>query len=263
MGVRWLAVPPVAARDEPAAAPAQAPSGASGIALTVVEPSPAVAQTPGLFAGPGEGELTGPVPPREEKIRLLAELDQTQVRSCRGCVLCQQRTQTVFGEGDVDAAIMFIGEGPGEDEDRLGRPFVGRAGQLLDRMITGGMGLRRDQVYIANVVKCRPPGNRTPAPDEVAACTPFLARQIQIIRPKAIVTLGVPATQHILKTKLGINKMRGRWGVYRGIPVMPTFHPSYVLRVYTPEVRQTVWNDLKEVLRAVGLSAPARGAGAT
>jgi uracil-DNA glycosylase family 4 len=208
-------------------------------------------------AGPGGPDFTSPVLPTDEKRRLLETLDATEVKGCTRCRLCQTRTHTVFGEGDVDAKIFFIGEGPGETEDQTGRPFVGKAGQLLDKMINA-MGLRRDQVYIANIVKCRPPGNREPAPDEVATCTPYLLKQIETVRPEAIVTLGKPASQYMLQCNDAMGKMRGRWFTWRGIRLMPTYHPSYVLRTYTPEVRRTVWNDLKQVLEALGLPVPRR-----
>jgi DNA polymerase len=147
---------------------------------------------------------------------------------------------------------MFIGEGPGENEDQTGRPFVGRAGQLLDKMIAA-MGLRREQVYIANIVKCRPPQNRVPALDEVATCTPYLQRQIEIIRPVVIVTLGRPAASYMLgNPKLTMGSMRGRWHEWHRIKLMPTFHPSYVLRTYTEAVRKAVWDDLKKVMEEVG-----------
>jgi DNA polymerase len=165
----------------------------------------------------------------------------------------------VFGEGDVDAKIFFIGEGPGENEDLTGRPFVGRAGQLLDKMIVA-MGLTREQVYIANVVKCRPPQNRTPLPDEVATCTPYLERQLNIVRPRVIVTLGRPATAYMLNDpKLTMGRARGHWHQWRGIKLMPTFHPSYVLRSYTPETRRAVWSDLQQVIAEIGLPVGRRG----
>jgi len=194
---------------------------------------------------------------RDQKIARLAALDRDEVRSCGLCVLCQARKQTVFGEGDPEAAIFFIGEGPGENEDLQGRPFVGRAGELLNKMIAG-MGLKREQVYIANIVKCRPPQNRTPAPDEVAACTPYLVRQLEIVRPRVIVTLGLPATRYMLESNLSMGKMRGQWQSWRGIPLMPTYHPAYLLRSYTPENRQAVWSDLKKVMAQVGLPMPPR-----
>src|SRR5207249_1557097 len=142
------------------------------------------------------------------------------------------------------ACLMFIGEGPGEDEDRQGEPFVGRAGHLLTDIIQKGMGLRRSDVYIANVVKCRQPGNRNPEPDEIASCSPFLREQIRLIRPEVIVTLGKFAGQMILGVDTPSTRLRGRWGEFEGIPVMPTFHPSYLLR--TPSAKKDVWEDMKE-----------------
>src|SRR5207253_5277845 len=137
--------------------------------------------------------------------------------------------------------------GPGENEDIQGRPFVGRAGDLLNKMIAG-MGLRREQVYITNIVKCRPPGNRAPAADETATCTPYLERQLEIIRPKVIVTLGLPATQYMLQTKTSMGRLRGQWQQWRGIKLMPTFHPAYVLRQYTPETRGAGRSVLQQVM---------------
>jgi DNA polymerase len=175
--------------------------------------------------------------------------------------LSQTRTHTVFGEGDPDAKIFFIGEGPGENEDLQGRPFVGRAGELLNKMIAG-MGLKREQVFIANIVKCRPPGNRVPAPDEVDTCTPYLVRQLEIIRPQVIVTLGLPSAKYMLNSKLSMGRLRGNWHDWRGIKLMPTFHPAYLLRAYTEENRAMVWSDLKQVMGEVGLAIPAaRGKG--
>ncbi len=192
----------------------------------------------------------------ERKFALLSAMNDQEVRGCKKCRLCETRTQTVFGEGDADAKIFFIGEGPGETEDQTGRPFVGRAGQLLDKMIAA-MGLRREQVYIANIVKCRPPGNRVPAPDEVGVCTPYLERQLEIIRPRVIVTLGRPATAYMLNNpKLTMGASRGRWHFWRDIKLMPTFHPSYVLRTYTPETRKAVWSDLKQVMDELQMPLP-------
>lgn len=187
----------------------------------------------------------------EKRIRL-EQMDVGEVRGCTMCRLCETRTHTVFGEGDPDANLMFVGEGPGENEDLTGRPFVGRAGELLEKQIQA-MGLKRAQVFICNVVKCRPPENRNPAPDETAACTPYLMRQIEIVRPKAIVTLGLPATQFLLNTKMPMNKMRGRWHAWRGIDLMPTYHPAYLLRNYTAETRRMVWSDLQMVMEKLGL----------
>jgi DNA polymerase len=163
----------------------------------------------------------------------------------------------VFGEGDPDARIFFIGEGPGENEDLSGRPFVGRAGQLLDKMIAG-MGFRRDQVFIANIVKCRPPQNRAPAADETDTCTPYLVRQLEVVRPEAIITLGLPSSQYMLQSKLSMSRLRGNWHQWRGIRLMPTFHPAYLLRAYTEDNRAKVWDDLKKVLEALGLPVPKR-----
>jgi uracil-DNA glycosylase family 4 len=198
-----------------------------------------------------------PVLSTDDKKRRLSAMDNNEVRGCTRCRLCETRTQTVFGEGDVDAKIFFIGEGPGETEDKTGRPFVGRAGQLLDKMIAG-MGLKREQVYIANIVKCRPPGNREPAPDEVATCTPYLQRQLEIVRPRVIVTLGRPSTCHMLQSKTSMGKLRGNWQSWRGIKLMPTWHPAYVLRNPSVEVRGQVWNDLKMVLIELGLPVPVK-----
>lgn len=203
------------------------------------------------------GAFTSPALPTDQKRLQLQQLDASEVSVCRKCRLCDTRKNTVFGEGDPDAKILFIGEGPGENEDLQGRPFVGRAGELLDRMIAG-MGLKRGQVYIANIVKCRPPGNREPAPDEVAACTPYLERQIELIRPGVIVTLGKPAAHHMIDTTTGITKLRGIWHDWRGIKLMPTFHPAYLLRNYTDQTRRQVWDDLKQVMRELGLPIPSR-----
>ncbi len=167
---------------------------------------------------------------------------------CTRCRLAEGRTSIVFGEGNPDADLMFIGEGPGEQEDRTGRPFVGRAGELLTRMIERGLALSRDDVYICNIVKCRPPNNRTPQSDEVAACRRFLDGQIDAVRPRVIVALGKPAASLLLGRDIAITRVRGTWFDYRGVPVMPTFHPAYVLRQYTPENRRLVWDDLRGAL---------------
>jgi len=161
-------------------------------------------------------------------------------------------TNIVFGDGDPDARLMFVGEAPGAEEDKQGVPFVGRAGKLLNDMISA-MGLRREDVYIANILKVRPPNNRTPTPDEADADGPFLREQIEIIGPEVIVTLGRPASQYLLGSRESMGNMRGRWGEYAGVPVMPTFHPAYLLRQYTPENRKKVWSDLKQVMDRLGL----------
>jgi DNA polymerase len=165
---------------------------------------------------------------------------------CRRCTLCQGRTQIVFGEGSPQPRVVFVGEGPGAEEDRTGRPFVGPAGELLTRMIEA-CGWRRQDVYICNIVKCRPPGNRDPEPDEVEACRPFLEGQLRALAPEVIVTLGRPATSALLGRSVSITQVRGRWQQWRETPLMPTFHPAYVLRNYSRQTRQQVWDDLRAV----------------
>jgi DNA polymerase len=179
------------------------------------------------------------------------------VAACTRCALAATRTTTVPGEGAPRARLLFIGEGPGADEDRLGRPFVGRAGQLLTRMIEA-MGLSRDEVFIANVVKCRPPGNRVPLPEESAACMPYLARQIALIRPEVVCALGATAAQALLATKEPIGRLRGRFHEFGGLALMPTFHPSYLLR--NERDKGVAWEDLKQILARLGLPVPAAGA---
>lgn len=182
-----------------------------------------------------------------------------EVRECRSCVLCEKRKQTVFARGNPAAELCFIGEGPGADEDAQGEPFVGKAGQLLDKMIAA-MGMQRDEVYICNIVKCRPPENREPLPPEVSACLPYLTKQLEIVEPKVIVTLGNVPLKALFNVQ-GIMKLRGTWRLYGGaIPVMPTYHPAYVLRNPTPQVKGDVWNDLKLVMKQLGRAIPQRRA---
>jgi len=195
------------------------------------------AQTPDPTAGPAQ-------PP-------VAEMDWAGLRSavaaCRACALHQTRTQTVFGVGDPNADLMIIGEAPGADEDRQGEPFVGRAGQLLDRMIEA-IGLERERVYIANILKCRPPGNRDPRPEEAACCEPFLMRQIELVRPRVLLAVGRVSAQSLLHTDAPIGRLRGRWhdlGPTR-IPLMVTYHPAYLLR--SPEEKAKAWRDLQQVV---------------
>ena len=217
--------------------------------------------TPPAAASSGGAAFADPPPPRERRVELLQALDENEVRGCTKCDLHKTRTQTVFGEGDPEAKLVFVGEGPGQNEDETGRPFVGKAGGLLDKMIAG-MGLSREQVYISNVVKCRPPNNRTPLAGEVATCTPYLHQQLDWIRPKVIVPLGLPATRYLLDSKLAMGKLRGRWHEWRGIRVMPTYHPAYLLRSYTEDNRKLVWGDLQLVMAELGLSKPkAKGRG--
>ena len=178
--------------------------------------------------------------------KTLEEL-RAAIGDCRRCKLWQGRTHLVFGVGNPKARLMFIGEGPGRDEDLQGEPFVGRAGQLLTDIITKGMGLKREDVYIANVVKCRPPENRNPEPDEVASCEPFLKKQIDLVRPEIIIALGKFAVQTLLQSKVPITKVRGNWYTYHGIKLMPTFHPAYLLR--NPGDKKLVWEDIKKVIK--------------
>jgi len=175
----------------------------------------------------------------------LERLRVEEIGDCRRCKLHAGRRTIVFGTGNPNARLMFVGEGPGHDEDVQGVPFVGRAGQLLTQIIQA-MGFRREEVYIANVVKCRPPDNRTPQPDETASCSPFLRAQIEIIAPEVIVALGSPATQALLGTSEGITRVRGTFRNHGSIPVMPTFHPAYLLR--NPAAKKDVWEDMKKVI---------------
>jgi DNA polymerase len=208
-------------------------------------------------ARPKEADMPGT--DVEAKAATLKEIEQ-EARNCERCPLHKSRTQAVFGEGSPDADLVFVGEAPGQEEDRQGRPFVGRAGQLLDKMIQA-MGLGREDVYITNILKSRPPNNRSPAADEIEACWDYLVRQLQIIEPRVIVTLGNPATQTLLDTRTGITRLRGQWQKLpllgeglAGIDVMPTFHPAYLLRQYTVDNRRKVWEDLQKVMDALGVN---------
>ena len=174
---------------------------------------------------------------------------QQQLQMCNACGLGSGRTKLVFGAGNPEADLMFVGEAPGYHEDQQGIPFVGPAGQLLTKIIEA-IGLRRDQVYIANVCKCRPPNNRTPLPDESVACFPFLKSQIDIIQPRIVVAMGNPAMKALLDTRQGITRMRGRFVEWNGIEVMPTFHPSYLLR--NPAAKRDVWEDMQKVWQRLG-----------
>lgn len=184
----------------------------------------------------------------------LMEVLRGDAEACRACYLHKGRTKVVFGEGNPSGRLMFVGEGPGADEDREGRPFVGRAGALLTKIIEA-MGLAREDVYIANVVKCRPPGNRTPEPDEIAACLPYLEKQIDLVGPEAICTLGNVATHAVTGERRPISEMRWHTYEYRGIKVFPTYHPAACLR--NPESKKLVWEDIKKVMKSLNL--PIRG----
>jgi uracil-DNA glycosylase family 4 len=225
---------PVAPR--PSAVPA--PTAVRPAAPQPVRTDPA--QTASLFTEPG--------------VARAGSLDDLRaaIGDCQRCKLAPHRTNLVFGVGSPRARLVFVGEGPGADEDAQGEPFVGRAGQLLTEIITKGMRLRRDEVYIANVIKCRPPGNRNPEPDEVASCEPFLLRQLELIAPEVVVALGKFAAQTLLRTKTPITQLRGRWFDYRGIKLMPTFHPAYLLR--NPADKRLVWQDIQQVMKVLGLA---------
>jgi DNA polymerase len=199
-----------------------------------------------------------PVAPADSSDReaALAALRE-ELGECTRCPLHAGRTKIVFGEGDPAARLVFVGEGPGRDEDLSGRPFVGAAGKLLDRIIAA-IGLRREDVYICNVVKCRPPNNRDPAPDEAAICGPFMRRQLALIRPEVVVALGKPAARFLLGTEAPIGQLRGRFHELDGIKLMPTYHPAYLLR--NPAGKRPVWEDMKQVRDLLGL-APAGDGG--
>src|SRR5690606_22463193 len=223
-------------------------------------PRPVAPRAPASLASTGPGAVTATAPlqvPTDpaERRRALEVLAET-VRGCERCALHAGRKQTVFARGTGSSGVCFVGEGPGADEDAQGFPFVGAAGQLLDRMIAA-MGLARDEVYVCNIVKCRPPRNRKPEPAEMEACRPYLAEQLELVAPRVIVALGATAVQGLLGTSEGITRLRGTWKLYRGrIPVMPTFHPAYLLR--TPAAKREVWLDLQAVLRHLGLPVPTR-----
>ena len=230
----------------------QATLGVSGFPRGATHPdsggvsarSPDAARASGSVAAPGAASA--------------CSLDalRAEIGDCQRCKLAPHRTNLVFGVGNPKARLVFVGEGPGRDEDLQGEPFVGRAGQLLTEIITKGMGLRREDVYICNVVKCRPPENRNPEPDEVTACEPFLKRQLELIGPEVVVALGKFAAQTLLRSKTPITKVRGQWFDYHGIKLLPTFHPAYLLR--NPGDKRIVWQDIQQVMQVLGLPLPKR-----
>jgi len=224
----------------PASAGAPAP-----VSQLVVKPVKAAEPT---VQEPVKKESTVAPSPPASSLTLTAVREE--LGECTRCKLSKGRNAIVFGEGNPEARLVFIGEGPGQEEDQQGRPFVGAAGQLLTDIIVKGMQLKREDVYICNIVKCRPPGNRNPEPDEIEACEPFLIKQLQAIRPQVIVALGNVAVKTLLKTKAGITSLRGTWQTYQGIPLMPTFHPAYLLR--TPGDKKLVWEDIKKVMAELG-----------
>lgn len=252
------ALPPLrrpAPAPTPAAPAAREPSAAVAPVLPV-SPAPAVAAPAPVSSLFDASDFDTPPVPSVERPAALAAL-AAEVAACTRCpVLAATRTQTVFGSGLPTARLMFVGEAPGADEDRTGQPFVGRAGMLLTDMITKGMGLRREDVYIANVLKSRPPENRTPEAVEVAHCLPFLERQIAIVRPEFLCLLGGVAASALLDTKLFVGRLRGKWHRYRGIPTIVTYHPSYLLR--SPEEKKKAWEDLQLLMQAMGLKPPPR-----
>jgi uracil-DNA glycosylase family 4 len=223
-------------------------------ASRAMQPPAAALKAPSAAGAPAE-ELFSPYPGLEQTAELGAL--RAFIGDCQRCKLAPTRTNLVFGIGNPHAELVFVGEAPGADEDAQGEPFVGRAGQLLTDIIERGMGVKRADVYICNVIKCRPPGNRNPEPDEVAACQPFLFRQIDLIKPRAIVGLGSFAVQALLRVKTPIGKLRGAWQEVRGVRMMPTFHPAYLLR--TPGDKRLVWSDIQEVMRELGWPIPKRG----
>ncbi len=245
----------------------QAMSGASGIPQGL--PLPAAASWPSSVGG-AERAVTesgtpepmaelaaaepGPVQGASSELPATATLDELSaaIGDCQRCRLGKGRTRLVFGVGNPHARLMFVGEGPGRDEDLKGEPFVGRAGMLLTDIIEKGMRLQRSDVYICNVVKCRPPENRNPEPDEVETCSPFLRRQIELVKPEVIVALGKFAAQTLLASSTPITKLRGNWSEYQGVPLMPTLHPAYLLR--NPGDKKLVWQDIKSVMARLGMA---------
>lgn len=258
--------------SKPAPRPASAPavSAATAPEGEALETRRIAVSEPSRAPSAGQGKL-----PVKQAAKLLDELRARYEREAPHAKFVTDHHSIVFGEGDPAARLMFVGEAPGAEEDRTGRPFVGRAGQLLDKMINA-IGLQREQVYIANVLKTRPPNNATPTSDECAACAPYLYEQIMIIRPEVIVTLGLPASRTLLNSTESMGALRGRWWTFRPpasllsaapggkglnagwhVPVMPTYHPAFLLRSYTTENRQKVWADLCLARDRIGLSQPA------
>jgi uracil-DNA glycosylase len=235
-GVEWL----------PKSAPLPVASAPAGAELPVIEPAADLFGTVPLTTG------EQPVEQRRRELTLLAE----QVSGCTRCPeLASTRTQTVFGVGPLDADVCFIGEAPGADEDRLGEPFVGAAGQLLNKIIAA-CGLKREEVYIMNILRCRPPGNRPPKPTEAAHCREHLDRTLELVRPKHLCCLGASAANYLLGITSPIGKLRGRFFDYHGIPVLCTYHPSFLLRSPTHQNKAAVWEDMKKLLTKMGKPIP-------
>ncbi len=233
------------------ALPDERPPGAGTHALSPSPPASPRSDAP--RAATATASLPAAIVDPTERKRAL-DLIAAQVSECAACGLHSARKQAVFARGIGSSGLCFVGEGPGAEEDEQGLPFVGAAGQLLDKMIEA-MGFSRDEVYVANIVKCRPPNNRKPAADEMAECVRYLEQQIAVLNPEVIVALGATAVQGLLGTTEGITRLRGKWKLYKGrIAVMPTFHPAYLLR--TPSAKREVWTDLQSVLRQMGRSVP-------
>ena len=231
-GIEWLPAPPATGNVE-RNEPAMASTSAGGNTGLLFEVAPA-----------------GPAPAPAEQRRQALEMLAGSIANCPRCAeLLSTRTQTVFGVGRVDPEICFVGEAPGADEDAQGEPFVGAAGQLLNRIIIA-CGMKREEVYICNIIKCRPPGNRTPLPNEAANCREYLEKQLELVRPKFICALGACAAQNLLGTTLSVGRLRGQFHDYRGIPVLCTYHPAYLLR--SPDKKREVWEDMKKLLERLG-----------
>ncbi len=239
---------PPAVERAPSRASARLPATPSAPSAARRGPGPFPGSPPSPAARRAEPAPPPPPPPPEELGDSLAAV-RAAMGECKRCPLHERRHVLVFGAGPAGARLMLIGEGPGGEEDRRGEPFVGPAGQLLDRMLQA-VGIAREEVYITNLVKCRPPGNREPQPGEVAACRPFLEAQVRLVAPRVIVTLGRPAAQALLASSAPIGALRGNWGEYRGIPLLPTFHPAYLLR--SPERKREAYRDLKALRERLG-----------
>jgi uracil-DNA glycosylase len=219
-----------------------------------IDPSVELVASPANQAARAKPEVAVTLPPVLGEKPSALKLIREDIGDCTRCRLHKGRTNLVFGVGNVNADLMFVGEGPGADEDAKGEPFVGRAGQLLNNMISA-MGIKREDVYIANVVKCRPPSNRTPEKDECDTCSPFLMRQIDIIKPKVIVALGAVAAKNLLAVNDSMSNLRGRWYDFRDSKLLVTYHPAYLLR--DPRQKKEAWKDLQMVMKYLGLKAPA------
>ncbi len=231
-----------------------------GTRVVLKEPGAQKAPAPVARAVPAAEPVAAPAPVERSRVTQVEApsiivpgdtLDEIrrELGDCKRCKLCEGRKQIVYGSGNPRAELVFVGEGPGEEEDKQGIPFVGAAGQLLTKMIEA-MKFSRDTVYICNVVKCRPPGNRNPEPDEIKSCEPFLRAQLRVIKPKVIVALGKFAAQTLLREETPITRLRGQWRKYEGIDLMPTFHPAYLLR--SPDEKKKAWMDLQEVMKRLG-----------